>query len=127
MTSEGGRGGGAIEWGRIAALTFDCYGTLVDWETGLAADVRRGLDAGRELTDEALLAAYARAEAAAEAVPFRLYKEVLRVSLKAAAAELGRGVADPDAIVNGIARWPLFADTRAALARLGARFRLCVV
>jgi 2-haloalkanoic acid dehalogenase type II len=79
------------------------------------------------LTDDALLAAFARAETAAEVGPFRLYKDVLRAALVVAARELGRPFVDADALVQGLTRWPLFPDTREALARLARRMRLCVV
>jgi 2-haloacid dehalogenase len=108
-------------------LTLDCYGTLVDWETGLATALRQVFDASDEVTDDALLGAYARAEASAEAGPFRVYKEVLRAALAGVAREFGRGIADAGALVKSLPAWPLFPDTRGALERLGKRFRLCVV
>ena len=75
---------------RFEVLTFDCYGTLIDWEAGIAAGLRavlgpRGIDVG----DEDLLERYARHEAAVEAGPYAPYREVLARSLRGVCAELG--------------------------------------
>jgi len=122
--------GDAIDFGRFEALTFDCYGTLIDWEAGILAGLRRSLaDHGVEPPDDELLERYSRAEAAAEAGPYLRYREVLARSLRevcrsygieptaAAAAAFGASVPD----------WPAFPDSAAALARLKARFRLGVI
>ena len=75
-----------FDFGRFEALTFDCYGTLIDWETGLATALRRLLGpAGAAIDTDALLETYAGFEAAAERPPYRTYREVLAIG--------GRGVA----------------------------------
>ena len=62
-----------LDYGRYEALTFDCYGTLIDWETGLTDAFRPILRAhGIEADGEDVLARYARHEAAAEALLFDL-------------------------------------------------------
>jgi 2-haloacid dehalogenase len=59
-------------------LTFDCYGTLIDWETGIERALRAMLDpSGVRPTDDELLEAYAGAEAAVEAGPYLRYRDVL--------------------------------------------------
>ena len=71
-------------------LTFDCYGTLIDWETGLATGMRAALAPRRiTLDDESLLERYAGYEAALEAGPYRPYRDVLAHSLEAIADGLG--------------------------------------
>ena len=65
----------AFDLGQIEVLSFDCYGTLIDWEAGILAGLRRAL--GDVAGDEELLEAYARAEASAEAGPYRSYRTVL--------------------------------------------------
>jgi 2-haloacid dehalogenase len=116
-----------IDWTTVRALTFDCYGTLIDWEAGLVRDLRAGLSPTR-VQDELLLAAYSRAEHAVESrPPFRPYREVLRECLERVATDCGAKVLDPNALVRGLPSWPAFRDSREALATLGRRFRLCVV
>ena len=67
-----------LDYGRFEALTFDCYGTLIDWETGILAGLRPMLARGGiARPDDELLADYAELEAAAEAGPYRRYREIL--------------------------------------------------
>lgn len=113
------------------ALSFDCYGTLIDWETGLLSILgpwaaRRRLD----VTDEALLAAYSRHEARAEAEhPSDAYPAILARSFLSLGRELGAGVThqDAQALATSVPDWPAFDDSRGALAALAARFRLIIV
>ena len=108
-------------WDGIRALTFDCYGTIVDWETGILADLRR---AGLGGTDDELLAAYATAESRAESGEFRRYRDVLAEAAKGVAAAIGARL-DADAVFD-LPSWPPFSDAPEALRRLGLRFRLCI-
>ena len=67
-----------LDYGRFEALTFDCYGTLIDWESGILAGLRPMLARGGVARpDDELLADYAELEAAAEAGPYRRYREIL--------------------------------------------------
>src|SRR5258708_39454037 len=81
---------------RFKALSFDCYGTLIDWEAGIGAVLapwarERGLD----LSDEELLLAYADNEAAVEReTPAALYPEVLAAAFRRTGAGLHRPVSD---------------------------------
>ena len=118
------------DYGRFEALTFDCYGTLIDWESGLLAAFRRLLGAhGVEAGDEELLARYAGHEAAAEAGPYRRYREVVATSLRGVAADLGIAPSEAEvaAFAASVGDWPPFADTPAALRELAQRFRLGVI
>jgi 2-haloalkanoic acid dehalogenase type II len=123
------RHGEELDVGRYDALTFDCYGTLVDWERGLLAALRRALPSAAAMPDEDLLEAYARHEAEAEQPPYRSYRRVLEESLRGLAAEHGLPLADDDASVfrESVRDWPPFADSAEALRRLQARFRLGVI
>jgi len=113
------------------ALSFDCYGTLIDWETGIAAVLgpwarSRGLDVG----DEALLTAYSGHEARAEAEhPADPYPLILARSLRDLGRELGARVTDQDArrLAGSVPDWPPFPDSRAALAALAERYRLIIL
>ena len=109
-------------------LTFDCYGTLIDWETGLLAALRDALpeaDAG----DDELLERYAVHEAQAEQPPYRSYREVLATGVRAVAADLGLEVGD-EAVARFsecVRDWPAFPDSAEALGRLHERYRLGVI
>ncbi len=77
--------------GEIRLATFDCYGTLIDWEAGICAVLGPwAREHGLDLADEALLTAYAEHEARAAAEsPTVLYPQILTRSFHALAAELG--------------------------------------
>ena len=121
---------GPIDYRRIDALTFDCYGTLIDWETGLSEAFRPILAAHAVAMDrDDVLTRYARHEAAAESGPYQRYSAVLAAGLRGVATELGFSPTDDE--VAGFSRsveaWPAFSDSTDALARLKARFRLGVI
>jgi 2-haloacid dehalogenase len=119
-----------IDYTGVDALTFDCYGTLIDWEAGLTEAFRPVLDAhGVDWDVEDVLTRYARYEAAAEAGRYVTYREVLAAGLRGAAHELGfEPTADEVAAFSGsVGDWPAFPDSAAALARLKRRFRLGVI
>lgn len=121
-----------LDYDQFEAITFDCYGTLIDWEAGLLAGLHAALD-GRagaaELDDEDLLLRYARHEAALEAGPYLRYRDILSTALRGVAAELGIEVDDAAAATFGgsVADWPAFSDSADALARLAGRFKLGIL
>ena len=120
----------SLDFDRFDVLTFDCYGTLIDWETGLLEAMRPILAAhGIEAPDDALLEAFAREEAALEAGPFRRYRDVLAAALGGIGEHLGFEPTGEEAARFGasVADWPPFADSAAALARLHERFSLGVI
>lgn len=113
------------------ALSFDCYGTLIDWEAGLAGVLSPwARSAGVDLDDEALLAAYSRHEAEAEAgYPQEPYPEILARSMRALGDELGAPVSPEDArrLARSVPDWPAFADSADALTALSQRFKLIIL
>ena len=119
-----------IDLSDVDALTFDCYGTLIDWEAGLGAAFREVLDAhGIAHDQEDVLVRFARHEADAEGGPYRRYREVLASGLRGVAAELGFEPT-PDEVERfsrSVEDWPAFPDSTDALRRLKRRFRLGVL
>lgn len=112
------------------ALTFDCYGTLIDWQRGIVEAlqpiVRRH---GIEAYDLDLLWLYSTFEAPIQAEnPSMRYAEVLRRVMDRFAAHLGLRLTsdDRDVLVRTLPDWPAFPDTAAALAALGASYKLCI-
>lgn len=113
------------------ALSFDCYGTLIDWETGILAVLGPwARSRGLTLDDEALLATYAGEEARAERQhPDELYPAILARSFRAVGARLGAEVTDADAaaLAASVPDWPAFSDSAAALAELGRHYQLIIL
>jgi 2-haloacid dehalogenase len=119
-----------IDLSDIDALTFDCYGTLIDWEAGLSAAFRSVFDVHAVSLDaEDVLSRYARHEAAAEAGPYVTYAEVLAAGLRGVASELGfePSPGEVHAFSRSVEDWPAFPDSTEALRRLKRRFRLGVL
>lgn len=124
MTDQG------LDYGRFEALTFDCYGTLIDWEAGILAGLRPAVaSAGAEPSDEALLEVYARAEAAAEAGPYRRYRDILAASFREVCGRFDVNPSDEAAAAFGgsVADWRAFPDSADALRGLQSGFRLGVI
>ena len=120
----------SLDYSRFDALTFDCYGTLIDWETGLAEAFRPVLAAhGIDADDEDVIRRYARYEAAAEAGDYLRYRDVLAAGLRGVAGELGfePSAAEVARFSGSVADWPAFPDSAVALARLAQHFRLGVI
>jgi 2-haloacid dehalogenase len=118
-----------VSYGDFDVLTFDCYGTLIDWESGIAAAARFQLgDAVAAYSDEDLIAAFAAVEHEAE-VPYKPYREVLALSLRGMGERLGFAVSDAQAASFGtsVGQWPAFPDSADALRRLQERFKLAVI
>ena len=121
----------AFDWRRYRALTFDCYGTLIDWETGILAALRPW--AARHsisLDDDALLAAFGEAEFRIEmGAPRTLYPEVLRATQRALAERFGAAREEEEAerVARSVRDWPAFPDSPTALAYLKGHYKLVIV
>ncbi len=113
------------------ALSFDCYGTLIDWESGILAELvpwaeRHGVDAG----PEDLLAAFGATETIVETEhPTMRYPDVLATVLELIGERFGVTTTAAERADFGasVPRWPAFADSVDALARLQQRFALVIL
>jgi putative hydrolase of the HAD superfamily len=116
---------------KFEALSFDCYGTLIDWETGIAAVLAPwAREQGLAATDEELLLAYADNEAAVEREAASApYPDVLAMAFRRTGETLGAPVGDAWArrLGDSVPDWPAFPDSSDALARLARRYRLIIV
>src|SRR5690242_17606810 len=112
---------GDIDFDAFDALTFDCYGTMIDWESGILAALRPVLaahDVARD--DETLLELFAHHEAQLEAGPYQLYREILAGALRGIGTDLGFEPTREQQETFGasVRDWPAFADSAQALRRL---------
>ena len=112
-------------------ITFDCYGTLIDWESGIAdAFLRAAAADGIELRRDEVLRAYELIEPVVERERFRLYRDVLTETAARVAHALGWPLAYERGtfLVDSMASWKPFPDTNAALERLvAAGYRLGIL
>jgi putative hydrolase of the HAD superfamily len=113
------------------ALSFDCYGTLIDWEAGIAAVLSPwAREQGLDLSDEDLLLAYADNEAAVEReTPTALYPQVLATAFRRTGDRLGHPVSEEWArrLGDSVPDWPAFGDSADALARLAKHYQLIIL
>ena len=119
-----------LDFSRFDWLSFDCYGTLIDWETGILGYLRPLLHAkGCAIGDAQILALYSEFEPRQQAGPYRSYREVLAGVVREFARELHFEVSETEA--NGLAEsirdWQPFPDTVAGLRKLHSRYKLAVL
>jgi 2-haloalkanoic acid dehalogenase type II len=113
----------------IRAITFDCYGTLVDWEAGIHRYAARLLERKRAGVPPEEF--YERWEAHQRAMltPYRGYRDICARSVERVLRDLKLAVEPEDgpALADEIPGWPLFPDTTEALRRLGQRYHLGII
>ena len=101
-----------VDYQAYDALTFDCYGTLIDWESGILAGIRAALGADvSDATDSELLSEFSTHEHDAE-VPYKGYRDVLGLTLRKLAAARGiTTTSEQEAQFGGsVVDWPAFPD-----------------
>jgi len=114
----------------IEAISFDCYGTLIDWEKGILGAVKPLLSSrGLKPEDEEILKLYAELEAKAESKEYMPYKEVLRTVVLGFGERFGftPSLEEQDCIAESMREWKPFPDTIEALRELKKEFRLAVI
>jgi len=119
-----------LDFAQFEVVTFDCYGTLIDWETGIFSALRPILAAhGKEISDAEMLTLYSDLESEAEQGEFRPYRKVLESVVRGFGARLAFAPTDAEvcSLPDSLARWQPFSDTVAALRKLKTRHRLAVV
>jgi putative hydrolase of the HAD superfamily len=113
------------------ALSLDCYGTLIDWESGISAVLRPWADeTGVDASNEQLLLAYGDNESTVQREhPTALYPEVLASAFRRMGDGMRRPVSPEWAarLGHSVGEWPAFNDSARALALLARRYRLIVV
>ena len=108
---------------RYDIITFDCYGTLIDWESGIAgAFLRAAANHGVTIRRDAILREYAKTERRAESEGYRSYRKILQETAHSVAHALGWPLAREDAgfLADSLPSWQPFPDTNPALKRLAA-------
>jgi 2-haloalkanoic acid dehalogenase type II len=115
----------------FTTLTFDCYGTLIDWESGIVAALGPWLASnGLSPSENEVLEAFAAAEETHErATPAALYPDILSATMGDMAAAWGVALeaADAAAFAASVGDWPAFPDSAEALAYLKRHYKLVVI
>ena len=121
------------DFSQFRVFSFDCYGTLIDWETGILSALRPLLAThGKSLGDATLLELYGELEADAEAEqgqPFLNYHEVLQSVVRGFGERLGFNPSESEvkSLSASVSSWQPFPDTIEALRKLKTRYRLAII
>lgn len=119
-----------LDFSRFEIFTFDCYGTLIDWEDGILRCLHRILAAhGKDTEDVTILQLYGDFEARAEQGEYRSYREVLQSVVRQFGEQLGFTPTEQEirSLPESLPFWKPWPDTVSALFELHRRFRLAVV
>jgi len=119
-----------LNFAQFRLLSFDCYGTLIDWETGIFSALRPILAAhGKTVADSELLRLYSELESDAERGDFRPYREVLQCVVRGLGKRLAFTPTEAEicSLPESLPNWLPFPDTVAALQKLKSRYKLAVI
>ena len=119
-----------IDFSRFEVFSFDCYGTLIDWESGILAALRPILGTrGIAVTDEQILELYGELESEIESAGYQPYRAILRQVVDRMGKRLDFAPTDAErnCLVDSLGRWPAFGDTVEALRALKAKYRLAII
>jgi 2-haloacid dehalogenase len=120
----------ALDFSRFQIITFDCYGTLIDWESGILGAIRPILSAhGAHLSDPEILRMYGEIEADEESGEYQPYREILQAVVRGFGTRLGFAPSEKEqqSLPNSLASWKPFPDTVAALRQLKQKFKLGIL
>jgi 2-haloacid dehalogenase len=119
-----------MDFSCFTTISFDCYGTLIEWEAGILPTLRRLLTShGQSLPDASILELYGEFEAEAESGPYQTYKNVLESVVRQFGQRVGFDPTSDElrSLHESVPSWPAFPDTVAALQRLQERYQLVVI
>jgi len=120
----------SLDFSRFRVITFDCYGTLIDWETGILGVIRPILRAhGAALADSEVLRLYGELEAEAESSHYVPYREILSEVVRGFGVRLGFHATgeEQQSLPDSLADWNPFPDTVPALRQLKTKFKLGII
>ena len=114
----------------ITFVTFDCYGTLIDWESGAYDAFQSEADRdGFTINRDELIALFVGIQHEVQSGSYELYAEVLRRTAVRAAKELGWDLESSRAqfLPDSVPRWPPFRETNAQLERFAKKFEIGIL
>jgi len=119
-----------MDFSRFTTISFDCYGTLIDWESGILP-VLRSVLRNRDLilSDARVLELYGEFEAEAESGPYQSYRDVLQSVVRAFANrfDFNASAEEIRSLDESVRAWAPFSDTVLALRELQKRYRLAII
>ncbi|CAD5932606.1 2-haloalkanoic acid dehalogenase [Planktothrix tepida] len=119
-----------IQFNQFTALSFDCYGTLIDWESGITPVLQQLVKAhGIKMSNQELLELFAILEPEAQSGDYKTYREILREVVQKFGERLGFSPTPPEleSLANSIQDWQPFSDTVEALKALKQKYKLVII
>src|SRR3954471_19275853 len=120
----------ALDFKQFSVITFDCYGTLINWEAGILGALQPILKKhGRNLSDAGVLELYSSFEPQIQSGEYKPYRQVLAEIVRRFGQKL---VFTPtqqeiDSLAESIKDWPPFLDTTAGLRKLKTKYKLAII
>lgn len=119
-----------MNFNQFEILTFDCYGTLIDWESGILSSLKKLVEVGdKKIGDDRLLELFAEFEAKAQGGEYRPYRKVLRELVVKIGEELNFSPTETElnSLKNSLKNWQPFPDTVEALKALKQKYKLGII
>jgi 2-haloacid dehalogenase len=119
-----------MDLSRVTTISFDCYGTLIDWESGILPVLRTLMSRhGQSVSDAAILELFGEFEALAETGPYQSYRDVLQSVVRSFADRFNfqPSSVELNSLHESVKNWLPFTDTVPALRRLKKRYKLAVI
>ncbi len=119
-----------LDFNPFQCLTFDCYGTLIDWESGILQAMETTLAAhGQPCTQDEILELYAELESEAERGEYVTYREILKRVVRGFGYRLGfsPSAQEVESLPESLKNWQPFPDTVSALKSLKTKYKLAVI
>jgi|SRR5208283_250412 len=119
-----------LDFSRFEYLSFDCYGTLIDWESGILGYLLPLLKInGCDVSDAQILSLYSEFEPHQQDLVYRPYREILALVVRDFGREFRVDFTDSEVsgLANSIGKWAPFPDTVPALKRLKSKYKLAVL
>jgi len=111
-------------------ISFDCYGTLVDWKQGVLKALFSLLDEFQiEMTQEEIFSLFLELDAEIESNSYQSYKKILMDIMSGFSVKLGLNLREDDLLLlsKSLPDWPVYSDTVASLSALKKRYKLAVI
>lgn len=119
-----------MDFSRFETISFDCYGTLINWEAGLLPALRNVLaNHGQNVPDSTVLELYGEFEGEAETGAYQSYRKVLESVVRRFGERFGfqPSASELPSLHESLSKWPPFDDTVAALQKLHQRYKLAII
>ncbi|HEY9633382.1 MAG TPA: haloacid dehalogenase type II [Coleofasciculaceae cyanobacterium] len=119
-----------LNFQQFEVLSFDCYGTLVDWESGILTALKTILSNHKiNLSDNQILELFAQRESIQEAGDYLTYREILKKVVQNFGEKLGftPTEAELNSLAESVQYWEPFSDTIEALKALKKQYKLTII